>query len=217
MKTKISNRGDLERENPVSSVDEIDVNGKKFYKTFWRGYYVSKDGIIISFRDSRRGYKGNVDLTRPPKYLKYGQSNRGYYQVIFSNGVDIRKSFLVHRVVAETFLGPIPEGYHVDHIDNNIHNNDISNLQFLTPEENVRKANCGRKSKFRKSVLIIIDNKKYYFSTIFDFVKSKLIDYNVIVRARKNRFVSKTANTTIISFYEDATTIEIELETVIRK
>ena len=45
----------------------------------------------------------------------------------------------VHRMVAECYLGPCPEGYEVDHIDGDKKNNKLSNLQYLTKEENIKK------------------------------------------------------------------------------
>lgn len=44
-----------------------------------------------------------------------------------------------HRVVYEFFKGKIPEGFVVDHIDNNVSNNKIDNLQAITALENNRK------------------------------------------------------------------------------
>jgi len=45
----------------------------------------------------------------------------------------------MHRIVWEFYEGRIPEGYHIDHIDNDPLNNDISNLQMLTPKEHAKK------------------------------------------------------------------------------
>ena len=45
----------------------------------------------------------------------------------------------VHQMVAECYLGPCPEGFEVDHIDGDKNNNNISNLQYLTPAENRAK------------------------------------------------------------------------------
>ena len=45
----------------------------------------------------------------------------------------------VHRMVAECYLGSCPNGFVVDHIDGNKLNNHISNLQYLTKEENILK------------------------------------------------------------------------------
>ena len=52
--------------------------------------------------------------------------------------------FFVHRLVWEAFNGPIPEGYQVNHIDENPENNCLSNLNLLTPKEN---SNYGNRPK----------------------------------------------------------------------
>jgi hypothetical protein len=57
----------------------------------------------------------------------------------FSLG-DRRRIIAISRVVAECYLGPIPEYYEVDHIDNNPLNNHYTNLQYLTKRENVLKS-----------------------------------------------------------------------------
>src|ERR1039458_968444 len=41
---------------------------------------------------------------------------------------------LAHHIIWEATNGPIPEGYLVHHIDKNKQNNDIENLQLVTPE-----------------------------------------------------------------------------------
>ena len=40
------------------------------------------------------------------------------------------------RVIYAWYCQEVPEGYHVDHIDNDSENNNINNLQLLTPTEN---------------------------------------------------------------------------------
>lgn len=47
----------------------------------------------------------------------------------------------IHRMVALTYL-PIPSIFHtqVDHVDGNRFNNNLWNLEWVTPEENMRRA-----------------------------------------------------------------------------
>lgn len=47
-----------------------------------------------------------------------------------------RKVFMVHRLVYEAFVGPIPPTYWINHKDGVKHNNDINNLEAVTPSEN---------------------------------------------------------------------------------
>lgn len=45
----------------------------------------------------------------------------------------------IHRLVVETFIGEIPEGLQVDHINNIPHDNRLENLQILSPSANTYK------------------------------------------------------------------------------
>jgi hypothetical protein len=43
-----------------------------------------------------------------------------------------------HRVVWEDAHGPIPQGYHIHHIDLDTHNNALDNLACLSPSEHAQ-------------------------------------------------------------------------------
>jgi hypothetical protein len=45
-------------------------------------------------------------------------------------------TFELHRLIAYAFMGPGKAGKHVDHIDRNPSNNELSNLRYLPKEEN---------------------------------------------------------------------------------
>lgn len=47
------------------------------------------------------------------------------------------KNFYVHRLVVEAFIGEIPDGMVVNHLDYNKANNCIDNLEITTQKENV--------------------------------------------------------------------------------
>ena len=76
-----------------------------------------------------------------------------YKYVVFANN-NYRKKFLVHRLIYEAFNGKIPEGYTIDHIDQNPLNNNIDNLQCITKQENIRKSN-NHSTRPQKSYLVI--------------------------------------------------------------
>ena len=78
-----------------------------------------------------------VEITnacRPHKYTP----KKVYPKVTFSYKCK-NKSITLSRLLYAWFKGDIPEGYVVDHIDNNPWNNSLDNLQLLTQEENLIK------------------------------------------------------------------------------
>lgn len=81
---------------------------------------------------------GNVKTVNgKPKKIVY--DNKGYGRVELWKNNKGRK-FRVHRLVAETFI-PNPLGKEqVNHIDGNKKNNCVSNLEWVTPKENIRHA-----------------------------------------------------------------------------
>lgn len=54
----------------------------------------------------------------------------------------------VHRLVAETFLGPCPLGLEVNHKDCNPSNNAIENLEYISPLQNRAHAILNRRHAF---------------------------------------------------------------------
>lgn len=90
-------------------------------------YQVSDKGQV------RRFYKD-----RYPKMLK-NRPSANYYTVSLSNKC-AKKTFAVHRLVAETFLDK-PEGAtEVNHKDGNKLNNRVENLEWVTQKENQQHA-----------------------------------------------------------------------------
>lgn len=60
-------------------------------------------------------------------------TGNGYLGVNFRHHI-----YLVHRLVAEAFIGPLDSHHEVDHIDRNKANNEVSNLRIGTHAENMR-------------------------------------------------------------------------------
>lgn len=71
-----------------------------------------------------------------------------------------------HSLVAEAFIGERPEGFVIDHIDNNKQNNCLDNLRYITYSQNIiRKPytnpmRCIGKRKNNKFV-VRVSNKNY--------------------------------------------------------
>ena len=69
--------------------------------------------------------------------------NGGYQQVRLTKDKK-RYCFLVHRLVYETFVGVIPEGMQVNHINEIKTDNSVWNLNLMTNQEN---CNYGRRNQ----------------------------------------------------------------------
>jgi hypothetical protein len=80
--------------------------------------------------------------------IHYGKDkNEPYIRYQISDGGKT-KHLRVNRVVAYAFLGkPSQPGMEVDHKDGNRKNNKVSNLEWVTPEENQRRRRERAKNK----------------------------------------------------------------------
>ena len=80
---------------------------------------------------------GKIWSYRKNKYLKPQTSNRGYQLVNLYDNDGNSKTYLLHRVIYETFSGePIPEGMQINHRSEVKTENMITNLELMTPKEN---------------------------------------------------------------------------------
>jgi HNH endonuclease/NUMOD4 motif-containing protein len=58
----------------------------------------------------------------------------------------VDRPWSVHILVAAAFLGPRPEGMHVDHVNGVRGDNRVENLEYVTPAENSRRMWRRRKA-----------------------------------------------------------------------
>ena len=71
--------------------------------------------------------------------LRPTENNHGYMQVsLHKDGK--QNQMIVHRIIAMVFLGECPIGLQVNHIDGDKTNNCVSNLEYVTPAENIAHA-----------------------------------------------------------------------------
>jgi hypothetical protein len=93
------------------------------------GYFVSNKGNIAS------------EKTGTFKLRKLHENKYGYIGVILSMGNrNDMKHFLVHRLVAETFIENPENKPQVNHIDGDKKNNNVENLEWVTAKENTAHA-----------------------------------------------------------------------------
>ena len=97
--------------------------------TGFEDYYISNLGNVKSVKKGRS------------KILKLGSATNGYKQTTLCNN-GVRKLFKIHHLVAFEFLNHKP--YHIsklviNHINNDITDNRLSNLELVTQRENTNK------------------------------------------------------------------------------
>jgi len=135
-------------------------------------YYVTEDGQIWS------------DFSK--KFLSQGKNNGGYATVgIRVNG---KKYTMVHNIVAIAYYGD-REDMEVDHVNDIRDDNRVSNLQWLTKEENMAKcfARTSQVRNFRRCQLLYkgevikecdsIEQASRYYSSITGGSYSSMTKY----------------------------------------
>ena len=119
---------------------EIVVNGRQL------PYKINERGDVYSYRVNRLlkgGTTGKTDYQYKAYYLEYEPNKYKWFQA--------------HRLVYETFIGPIPAGREINHKDLNKLNNHYTNLEAVTRWENIVHARkhkhwqSGRKPGFSVS------------------------------------------------------------------
>jgi hypothetical protein len=118
----------------------------------YEGHYeISSHGRVKSIQRFRRGKSGCM-VPVPEKIMRQSQKKRSlngrtlpYMEIRLRDGSprEVRcKAFLVHRLVAQAFIGELFDGCHVDHIDGNHSNNHYSNLRILSAKEHGKLHPC---------------------------------------------------------------------------
>lgn len=105
--------------------DVIGYNG--LYEVSNLGRIKSLDRVVNNKHNSKRTMKGRIMSLRP--------DSKGRYIICDFKSRTESKTKLVHRVVANAFIGDI-QGMEINHIDGNTKNNNVSNLEICTRHEN---------------------------------------------------------------------------------
>ncbi len=126
-------------------------------------YLASYDGRIMSAKRTTSRSNGRPHTTKP-RIMELQETTKGYLQFRFyAHGS--HKTVQVHRAIYEAWIGPIPEGFDIDHKDSNRSNNNVDNLQAVPRDEH---------NKLTQDRII----KKYYDEGYSDGYDQACQDFN---------------------------------------
>jgi hypothetical protein len=99
-------------------------------------YTIREDGVVTS----------HIDPRRPVQLIPQKVGNTASYHAVTVYNRELRSRWCValHKLMWLTFMGDIPKGMTIDHMDGNPHNNHIDNLQLLSIRDNIQKGVRGR-------------------------------------------------------------------------
>lgn len=127
----------LERGKKLSATDIHKIRGLResgeSYKKIADQFGVSKRNIILIFK--------GLNWANDPEFriLTGTCTSKGYLAVQLRKDGRSHRNF-IHRLIAQTFIGPIPNGMCINHLDGNPRNNAVSNLEITTYSGNTRHA-----------------------------------------------------------------------------
>lgn len=109
--------------------------------------------------------KNNIAI-RKEKFLKPCVNSSGYYCIRLIDNNGKRRNYKLHRLIAKAFISNPFNLEIINHIDSNILNNSIENLEWVSARENV----CHKVRKDKKLIGIYkrSDGKAYVSQIVFD-------------------------------------------------
>ena len=127
----------------------------------------------------------------PSRIMKLQTNAKGYLHVRLTKG-KAYKHYLIHRLVADAFIGERPADCEVNHIDENKQNNKLDNLEYVTHLQNVRHGN-GIRRRSKAVIATLPDGTEEHYASATEAGKKLGVTKNAIGNAiyKKNRM--KTA------------------------
>lgn len=123
----------------------------------------------------------------------FGENINGYIRInIFHKSEKVRK--MAHCLVWETFVGKIPDGFVIDHINTTRDDNRLENLRCVTPKGNANnpltkehKKKCRNHIKAISQYTINGEHIKTYDSVIKASIETKIYYNNISLVLRGKR------------------------------
>nr|DAF84369.1 MAG TPA: homing endonuclease [Caudoviricetes sp.] len=123
--------------------------------------------------------RGNVRSIATKYQYKNHDNGKGYLSVTVQKSKEgviyYKVSEYIHRLVVKTFIGEIPEGYEVNHIDFDKSNNSLNNLEIVTRKQNMEhnvkhnRINTIKANEDTRQPVVVYDklyNVRYEFKDI---------------------------------------------------
>ncbi len=151
-------------------------------------YQVSNLGNIKRL-DTEIPFKGAVSI-RKGRLMKLTRNSKGYLTIVLC-WKSKRKTYSVHRLVANSFIPLIAGKDQVNHIDGNTENNCVDNLEWCTPRENQLHAlNLGLKNHGEKATISKLTEKEVLL------IKQLLAKPREIKNTKLYKLIAKDFNVT---------------------
>ena len=110
----------------------------KDIKGYENMYQISNIGQVKSLEHNvqqKNRWGQTISRIQKSRLMKIHINKNGYFRVVLhKNGIE--KNYSVHRLVYEAFVGEIPDGMQVNHINEIKTDNRVVNLNLMTPKEN---------------------------------------------------------------------------------
>lgn len=132
----------------------------------WPGYAVNHKGQVLSKERVIMRSNGRPH-TVPARILSLSTDTSGYLQFKAHSGDSSKCNVLVSREVYRAFVDPIPEGWDVDHLDNDPLNNNVKNLQAVSGLDHERisrqrRVDAGYEAGYKEGYAKGIDDLMKY-------------------------------------------------------
>lgn len=115
---------------------------RKFIPGTGHAYSCDREGNIYSHYNF-----GTHTLSKEPiKRLSFFHGTTSSYLQVSLSLEKKKRNYLVHRLIAKTWIPNSNNYSEVDHIDNNITNNKVENLQWVTRKINIKKQEVDKGS-----------------------------------------------------------------------
>lgn len=163
-----SEENNLERFEKNAPTTKIDTEGAEWKPLigFEDEYAISNNGAVKNAKNQR---------------ILSGTLRNGYRRYNL-NG----KNYSAHRLVYETFVGPIPEGMVIDHINGDRDDNRVENLRCITQSENMNNAHAnGHKGQHKVAQYDLDNNLIKEYPSYTAAAKELGVTYGAISSAAK--------------------------------